>query len=159
MTAKNRPTIKAVFEQGDKPQGSDYEDMIDSYLSVADTTAQSLSSPLVVTGAFGASTTVSAPSIETSALFVTGAISAESVFVSALSVIGTVSANVVAASAVSFTTGSAANWSVGALTLATAMVTASAVTGAGQTLPNQVKGFVTVEVCGVTVMIPYFPVT
>lgn len=71
MTAKTRSAIKLLFEQGDKPQGSDYEDLIDSYLSVADTTAQSLSSPLTVTGALGASTTVSANSIEASAATIT----------------------------------------------------------------------------------------
>lgn len=67
MTQQNRTTNKGKFEQGDKPQGSDYVDLIDSYVSLADTTAQSVSSPMTVTGSLGASTTVSAVSVEASA--------------------------------------------------------------------------------------------
>lgn len=67
MTAQDRPTIKAKFEQGDTPQGADYVDWIDSTLFIVETTAQSLASPLSVTGALGASTTVSAATVEASA--------------------------------------------------------------------------------------------
>lgn len=67
MTAQDRPTIKAKFEQGDTPQGSDYVDWIDSTLFTVETTAQALASPLNVTGAIGASTTVSAATVEASA--------------------------------------------------------------------------------------------
>lgn len=59
MTAQNRATLKAEFEQGDKPQGSDYADLIDSFLSVADTTAQSVASKVTFDGGLAA-TTVSA---------------------------------------------------------------------------------------------------
>jgi hypothetical protein len=48
MSAKNRATNKSVFETGDKPTGSDYANLIDSFLSLVDTTAQSVTSDLVV---------------------------------------------------------------------------------------------------------------
>lgn len=48
MTAQTRAVNKGRFEQGDTPQGSDYADVIDSYLSIADTSAQSISSDLTV---------------------------------------------------------------------------------------------------------------
>ena len=44
MVAKNRADNKALFENGDKPQGSDFSNLIDSYVSLADTTAQSVTS-------------------------------------------------------------------------------------------------------------------
>jgi len=48
MTAQNRATLKAVFEDGDIPTGSNYADLIDSFVSIADTTAQSMSSKLTL---------------------------------------------------------------------------------------------------------------
>lgn len=48
MTAQNRATLKALFEDGDIPTGSNYTDLIDSFVSIADTTAQTLSSKLTV---------------------------------------------------------------------------------------------------------------
>lgn len=49
MTAQTRSTLKAVFEDGDVPQGSDYTDLIDSFLSLTNTTAQAITSPLEIT--------------------------------------------------------------------------------------------------------------
>ena len=46
MTAKNRSDNKAAFENGDKPQGSDFSNLIDSYVSLADSTAQTMTSKL-----------------------------------------------------------------------------------------------------------------
>lgn len=46
MTAKTRAQNKTQFENGDKPQGSDFENLIDSYVSIADTTAQTVTSKL-----------------------------------------------------------------------------------------------------------------
>lgn len=63
MTQQTRTANKAKFEQGDTPQGSDYVDLIDSFLSLADTTAQSVASPLSITGALGVSTEVSANTV------------------------------------------------------------------------------------------------
>lgn len=46
MTAKSRANLKSVFEQGDTPQGSDYADLIDSFLNLSDSTAQTVTSPV-----------------------------------------------------------------------------------------------------------------
>jgi hypothetical protein len=48
MTAKSRVTNKSVFEDGDKPAGSNYVDLIDSFLSLADTTVQSVTSDVAL---------------------------------------------------------------------------------------------------------------
>lgn len=154
MTAQDRTTNKAKFEQGDTPQGGDYVDLIDSYISLADTTAQSLSSPLVVSGAVGASTTVSAQSVEASAATFTGAVSAASVV-----------ADTVAASGASFTHMSAANVSANALGITgsltwTAEVTASVISTGQQTIDGLVVNkFIIVTVSGQTVGIPCFKVS
>lgn len=46
MAAQDRATNKAVFENGDKPQGSDFANLIDSMVTLADSTAQSMTSKL-----------------------------------------------------------------------------------------------------------------
>lgn len=48
MAAQDRATLKSAFEQGDRPQGSDFSDLIDSFVSLVDTTAQSVLSDLSV---------------------------------------------------------------------------------------------------------------
>ncbi len=58
MTSQTRVTNKALFENGDVPTGSNYRDLIDSYVSLVDTTAQSVTSKL--TAGSLAATTVSA---------------------------------------------------------------------------------------------------
>ena len=82
MTAQTRSTLKALFEDGDKPAGSDYADWIDSMVSIADTTAQTLSSDLVAPKLI-ATSEVSAPAgnfsaVSTTNLSVTGVVSASS---------------------------------------------------------------------------------
>lgn len=46
MTAKNRSDLKALFENGDKPQGQDFADLADSFVSLSDSTAQTMTSKL-----------------------------------------------------------------------------------------------------------------
>ncbi len=46
MAIKSRVTLVATFETGDKPQGSDYADWLDSFLHLTDTSAQAISSPV-----------------------------------------------------------------------------------------------------------------
>lgn len=79
MTAQTRATLKALFENGDKPSGSDYSDWIDSMVSLSDTTAQTMTSdiqaPVMI-----ATTEVSSPlgaftKVTTSALTLTGPVS------------------------------------------------------------------------------------
>ena len=48
MTAQTTTVNKAAFEQGDRPQGSDYVNLIDSFINTVDTTAQSITSTLTV---------------------------------------------------------------------------------------------------------------
>lgn len=61
MTIQSRAALKSVFENGDQPQGSDFADLIDSFVSLADTTAQALSSP--ITGSTVGVTKVSAATV------------------------------------------------------------------------------------------------
>lgn len=46
MAAQDRSTNKAAFENGDKPQGSDFANLIDSFVSLSDSTAQTITSKL-----------------------------------------------------------------------------------------------------------------
>jgi hypothetical protein len=64
MTAQTRSVLKALFEDGDKPGGSDYVDWIDSMVSLSDTTAQSMTSDLALPKLI-ATTEVSSPLIAT----------------------------------------------------------------------------------------------
>ena len=60
MTAQTRPVIKALFEDGDKPSGSNYTDWVDSMVSIADSTVQTMTSDLK-TPKIIATTEVSSP--------------------------------------------------------------------------------------------------
>ena len=62
MTVQTRTVNKARFEDGDKPTGSQYSDLIDSFVAIADTTAQSLSSDLSAIKLIG-TTEVSSPQV------------------------------------------------------------------------------------------------
>ncbi len=76
MTVQTRTVNKARFEDGDKPTGSHYADLIDSFVAIADTTAQSLSSDLSAIKLIG-TTEVSSPQVnatEVSASVVNAAI-------------------------------------------------------------------------------------
>ena len=44
MAITSRVTLKSAYETGDKPQGSDYVNWIDSFLHLTDTSAQAISS-------------------------------------------------------------------------------------------------------------------
>jgi hypothetical protein len=175
MTAQNRTVNKSRFEQGDTPQGSDYVDLIDSYLSLADTTAQSLSSPLTMAGSLGVSATASASTLEVLGIIhVSGAATFDGhVSAKSLTVTGDVTAaafyasaatlDEIIASAGTFTFVSAANLSANAVGITgsltwTAEVTASTVSTGTQTLPAVAAGFLVATVCGQTVGVPYFKV-
>ena len=76
MTAQTRPVLKALFEDGDKPSGSNYSDLVDSMVSIADSTAQTMTSDLKAPK-FIATTEVSAPTgsfaaVNTSSATLTG---------------------------------------------------------------------------------------
>lgn len=62
MTSQTSTILKSAFEQGDRPQGSDFVDLIDSFVNLVDTTAQTVTSnitiPNINTGRLIASATV-----------------------------------------------------------------------------------------------------
>ena len=62
MTAQTRTNLKQSFQQGDKPQESDYTDMIDSFVSLSDSADQTVTSKLTISGGV-ATTTVSAATL------------------------------------------------------------------------------------------------
>lgn len=80
MTTQTRATLKGNFEDGDVPSGSNYTDLIDSFVSLSDTTAQTIASDLVVNGDI-TFTTVSA-----SAVLFKGDVTAQHVYASALTI-------------------------------------------------------------------------
>lgn len=129
MTAQNRDTLKTKFEQGDTPQGTDYEDLIDSALNVADTSAQSVASAIFTPEL--QATHASAGSIN-----VTGTVSAN-----AASVAGTVSANTVNVQILQLTD-----------------TTAAASAGGGIAVPASADSFAVVEIGGVSYAVPLFRV-
>lgn len=49
MTTQNKATLTLLFEQGDIPTGTNYADLIDSYVNVAETSGQTIASPLTAT--------------------------------------------------------------------------------------------------------------
>jgi len=83
MTAQTSSTNKSRFEQGDRPQGSDYVDLIDSFVANTDSTAQSIVSNLTVPTLFA--THLNAPTASISALSI-GTIT--SIYVSADTFLG-----------------------------------------------------------------------
>lgn len=58
MSAKSRANLRAAFETGDRPDGDDFADLIDSAVNLTDTSAQSIASPITTpsfsTGALSA---------------------------------------------------------------------------------------------------------
>lgn len=71
MTARDPTALKAAFENGDTPQGSDFSDLIDSFINVTTSADQAINSNLETTGELAAAS-VSAASMATSVLNVTG---------------------------------------------------------------------------------------
>ena len=75
MTAKSRANLITEFQTGDVPDGSDYQDLIDSALNLTDSSAQTMTSKLTISG--GVETTnVTAQRVFGSAATFTGAVSA-----------------------------------------------------------------------------------
>ena len=67
MTIQTRANLKTKFETGDRPTQSDYEDLIDSALNLADSSAQTITSPVVFNAGINFTTGVSSPTVEGSA--------------------------------------------------------------------------------------------
>lgn len=67
MTARTPAYLKARFEQGDVPNGTDYEDVFDSYINIVTSAEQSIDSNLRTTKKFIAAT-VSATGLTTNTI-------------------------------------------------------------------------------------------
>lgn len=97
MTSLNRVDLKAKFESGDAPQGSDYADLIDSFVNLAETTAQSMQGNLSFAGGF------SAASIAGGTATITGSFSAANIWTGTLWATN-VDATTVSAQTITFST-------------------------------------------------------
>lgn len=51
MTAENRTTLKALFQTGDTLLQSSFEDLIDSFLDIVETSSQTIAGPVVFSSA------------------------------------------------------------------------------------------------------------
>lgn len=91
MTAQNKASLTALFEQGDIPTGTNYADLIDSCVNASETSAQAISSPLTATEFI-------APRVSATNANVTGVFSAATAYANT-AVIATVSADAIYASA------------------------------------------------------------
>ena len=157
MTAQTRAILKANFETGDVPDGTNYVDLVDSFLAIVDTTAQSLASDLTVptliattevsagdviatkvSASSGSFVIVSADRVHASAATFLAVVSADRIHASAATFGATVSADSIAASSASISVFSAATISFN--TIATALATASAVGGTGINVSRPDRG-------------------
>lgn len=98
MTSQTRVVNKGRFEQGDTPQGSDHADLIDSFLSLADSTAQTVTSQITVP-VLNVTTEVSAVLVNASTVSASfirgndyGVVTAQSIITSAATFLTNVSA-------------------------------------------------------------------
>lgn len=76
MTQQTRATNKAKFETGDAPVEADYVDLIDSFLSLADTSAQTVTSPVTFSDAVAIGGELSAASVSANSISITTNVSA-----------------------------------------------------------------------------------
>lgn len=171
MTAQVRSLLKGVFEDGDQPSGANFADLIDSFVSIADTTAQSISSNLTVPTLVASvevssplvnATTVNAVTVSASTMTATRidvtTVSASVITASDVSA-NSIQASSMAATLLGVTTLSAANATLNALTFTTAQATATSIAGNVMVVPTTAAGYITVQVCGATAAIPYFKVS
>jgi hypothetical protein len=101
MTAKSRANLVTEFQTGDVPDGDDYQDLIDSAVNLTDSSAQTVTSKLTISG--GVETTnVTAQRIFCSAATYTGTVSAATLHGTTLRG-GTVSASTVNTDALQIT--------------------------------------------------------
>lgn len=86
MTAYNKQTLGTFFETGDVPQGSDYQNLIDSQVNIVETSVQSMGGAL-------ATTELVTPRVSATNVNVTGTLSVTTYAAVNGSFSGTVSAN------------------------------------------------------------------
>lgn len=141
MTAQTRQINKGRFEQGDTPQGSDFVDLIDSFLSVANTSAQTVASKANFSGGV-ATTTVSAVTVNT------GDIVSNTSNVRTAIGIGTVAP----AAGLHIVSSAEAAFKLDVVT------TTKASGGTGGAVPTSAQGFLTVQINGTKFYVPFFNV-
>lgn len=173
MVAQDRSTLQSVFETGDVPDGTDYANLIDSFINLVETSAQSIASPVTFAGSAAFTSTTTAASISVlgtasvsgavtaGSLSVLGAatVSATATFNGPVVAAGTVTADsmsVLGAMRVSAATSLNATTIGGQLTVVTAQTTATASGGAGSTVPTTAVRYLKVVVSGNTYNIPLF---
>lgn len=153
MAAKTRANLKLAFETGDTPDGSDYTNLIDSFISLSDSTAQTMGSDLTVVDLIATevvAVTVSAVNVNASAASFTTVSAGGAGTFGSMTINGAVSA----AGAGTFQ-GLTVN---GALSFAKVETTVQASAGAGAAVPSSAEGFLIVDVSGVSRRIPYFQI-
>jgi hypothetical protein len=146
MTARTPIYLKGRFEQGDIPQGTDYEDVFDSYINIATSAEQTIDSNLRTTKKFIAAnvsaTSVTAATGRFSGIVSAASLYADSAIVSALNA-SIVSANSVVSNTASFVTVTASNINVsGNVIYGSFDVSALATTQAGALTLNGTTNFV-----------------
>lgn len=85
MTTYNKANLKTYFETGDVPAGSDYANLIDSQINIAETGLQAMTGALSATEII--TPLVSATQINATGMTVTGAVSAGSFSITTISVV------------------------------------------------------------------------
>src|SRR5258707_1646542 len=88
MTTFNKTTLKTFFEEGDNPSGTDYANLIDSQINVAETAIQNMAGPL-------SATKLIASRVSAGTLNVTGVFSAASFSINSLTVSSIASAGAI----------------------------------------------------------------
>lgn len=165
MTAQSRTYLKSKFEQGDTPQGTDYSDLMDSFVSLVDTTAQTLASDLTVPNLVA--TAVSAGSVNVVGAVNAASVSAQTILGSSATFTGkieaaSVSAQSVAASAFSGVNADITTVSAQTVNTATLNITVATTTkasgGAGGAVPASAAAFAEIKVGGVTYYVALFNV-
>jgi hypothetical protein len=81
MTALDRVTLRASFQTGDTPNGTDYQNLIDSAANLAETSAQTFLGPVSFAAGFGAASVSATNLVGTNAQL--GTVSADAVYASA----------------------------------------------------------------------------
>lgn len=145
MTAQTPAYLKSRFENGDVPQGTDYEDVFDSYVNVATSAEQTMSGNLKTAGQFIGD--VSASRITTSALTAT-TFTADTFITSALRVT-TASASTLFADTAKITTVSANE-----ITAATVTAGAIYVSSAWRSFAVNVSALATTQASAILVNAP-----
>lgn len=104
MAKKTKSTLTALFETGDTPDGSNYADLIDSQLNLANTTAQSVTGPVSFT-------TIGVTNVSATNLEVTSAV-ATNLTVTNATVSGAIGATTVSATNLEATSAAVTNLAV-----------------------------------------------